>query len=197
MLGAVVNHVGHVSGDRGEAVLSGFEQLHSVWHRPQITQAQGAPVLDGFPGEEVLATAAGVTHGLFLKGDAARGMAGATMAQALHQIGAAIDQRIAVRVGFERLIIDKCPVPECQPPAHVERPAHVGGLVGLADRLHRLHQVGVQRLHVLLADFGVGRVGHGGIQMGAVGAHPFAHGLVELLEAVTPDTGFRVRGDIA
>ncbi|MNH03217.1 hypothetical protein D3C79_624710 [compost metagenome] len=154
-------------------------------------------MFDGFPSKEVLAAAASIAHGLFLEGDTTRGMTGATMAQTLDQIGAAVDQRVAVRVGLERLVVEERPVPQRQPPAHVEWPAHVGGLIGLADRCHVLHQVGVQRAHVRFAHFRVGRVGHRGVKLGAISTHAFAHGLVELLEAVTPDTGFRVRGDVA
>jgi len=75
VLGTVVDDIGHIARHRGKAVLPGLEQLHGVFHCPQVAQAQGTPLFDGFTGQVMLAGAARVAHGLFLKGDATRRVA--------------------------------------------------------------------------------------------------------------------------
>lgn len=196
VLGAVVDDIGHAAGHRGEAVLPGLQQLHGVLHRPQVAQAQGLPLFDGFSGEVELPGTTGFAHGFFLEGDAARSMAGAAVAEPLYQVGAAVDHRVRVAGGGERRVVEERPVPQRQAPALVERPAHRARRIRLGDGLHAVHQVGVQRTHVFFADLGVGRVGHRRIEIHSLGGHPLAHGAVELFEAVAADAGLPVGSDV-
>ena len=196
VLGAVLHHIDHVAGDRAVAVAPGLEQLGGFLGCPQIAQAQRAPVLHGLAGQEIPALAALAGHGFFLEAHAARRMAGAAVAQALHQVGAPVPLRALLGVGLEGRVIQEHPVPQRQAPALVEGKAQVGLLVGRLHRRHALQQIGVQGLHVLGRHLGVGGIGHGRIQVAAIGCHALAHGAVELLEAVFAHARIGVGRDI-
>ena len=124
-------------------------------------------------------------------------MAGATVAKAFDQVGAARQHRVLPGGGLEVLHLgSEGPAPECQRPAHRQRPRDVAGLVGLLHRLHAMHEVGVEGAHVRFADSRVGRVGHRRVERVAGPGHAVAHGTVEVLEAVVADAGLAVRGDV-
>src|SRR6185437_3786034 len=86
--------------------------------------------------------------------------------------------------------------PDAQGPAHGQRPGDAVGLVGLIDRRHAVHEVGVKRLHVVGRYAGEGRVGHGRIQRVAVLGDALAQGAVEVFERVVTDAGLLVRRDV-
>ena len=197
MLGAVVDHVGHVARHRGKTVLPGLEQLNGVFHGPQITQAQGSPRFNRLSRQVMLATAARIAEGFFLKGQPTRRVTRSAMPQPLHQVGTAIEHLASGRVRREGLVVDEHPVPQRQAPALVEREAHFSLQIHVLDRCHTLHQVRVQRAHVVISHLGVGRVRHGRVEILACRGHAFTHHFVELFKTVLTDSGLGVRRDVA
>ena len=196
MLGAVVDDFGHVAGNRGKAVLSGLQQEYRVFNGPQIAQTEGVPAFDIGAGEKIDTVAAGIAHGLFLEGNAARRMAGAAVTQPLDQISAAIPWRILAAIGHERLAVDEEPVPQGQSPTQGERPVHLGGLVRLLDRRQTAHQIGVQGTHIVVIHLGVRGIRHGRIEIVAVLGHPMAHRPLELCKGISADAGTDIGRDV-
>ena len=95
-------------------------------------------------------TAREIGAGLFGAQRVARRMAGAAMAEALDQIGAAIPDRRFGRIGFERLGLVKQRVPSRHQRTQVERKRQrVCGVIGPHRRLR--HQIGIERLQVGIA----------------------------------------------
>ena len=196
MLRGVQDHVGHAARGGGEAVLPGLEHLHRVGHGPQVAQFHRVPVLHLRAREEQMSLGTQVAHGQFLEADAARGVAGAAVAQALHQVGAAVPDGVLLRVGHEGGLVGEHRIPVGQAPALVEGEVHAQGLVGLGHRRHALAQVGPQRGHVLVAHLGVGGVRHGRVEPVAIGGHAVAHRAVEGRIAPATDAVLRVRRDV-
>ena len=64
------------------------------------------------------------------------------------------------------------------------------------DRLHRQHEIGVERRHVVVVDTREGRVGHRRVEVGPVGKHPVADGPAEIVEAVGADAVEPGRRDV-
>src|SRR6516165_7921600 len=128
-----------------------------------MTQAECVPRLDRCAREIVFALGTGLAHRLLLEADATWRMAGATMPEALHQVGTPIPDSILSCVRLKRRMIQKRPIPEHQAPAHAVRPAHLRWLVGLVNRCHTALKVSKQSPHVVFAYLGVGRIGHRGI----------------------------------
>ena len=98
----------------------------------------------------------------------ARRVAGAAMAETFDQIGAAIPLRVPGRVRCEGLLVEEKHVPAEHAPADVEREMHLAGLVRLLDRRHALHEIGIERLDVLVRHLGEGGIGHRRIKIMAV-----------------------------
>jgi len=132
----------------------------------------------------------------FLKHDAARSVTGATVAQALHQIGAAIPGVALVRVGFVAVFVQHQEVPNRQRPTGTFNAFDFIFQVGLIDRLHFVHKVVIQRAHVLFGDFGVGRIRHRRVEIVAILRETQAHRIIKILKRVITDAGFRIRRDI-
>ncbi len=196
VLRAVVDDLDHAARNAAEAVLPGLEHLDGVGHRPEVAQAGRPPRIHRFAGQIELAWRAVVGHGLFLEADAARRVAGPAMSQPLDQVSAAVPRIVAGCVGLERNVFDESPVPERQTPAHVERPGHLRWLVGPVGRGQPVHEIPVQRPHVVRGHLGVRRVRHRRIQVVSIGGNALAHGAIELLERVVAYSGPAVRRDV-
>lgn len=203
VLHAVHHHVGHAAEHRAALAAAGTQEADQVGFAPAAqsgpvvaAQALGDPVLQRRAAGQV-GRAIARRQGLLLHAQPTRGMAGATVAKAFDQVGAARQHRVLPGGGLEVLHLgSEGPAPECQRPAHRQRPRDVAGLVGLLHRLHAMHEVGVEGAHVRFADSRVGRVGHRRVERVAGPGHAVAHGTVEVLEAVVADAGLAVRGDV-
>ncbi|VFT75086.1 Uncharacterised protein [Klebsiella aerogenes] len=124
-------------------------------------------------------------------------MAGAAVAQAFHQIAAALQHRVNLRVGDKvarRRGEDAAP--ESQRPAHRQRPRDVGVLVGGIHRFHAMHKVGVHGAHVRFTDPRERGIRHRRIERGTVFPHALTHRVVKLFEGVPADAVFFIRRDI-
>ncbi|MNH14979.1 hypothetical protein D3C79_745820 [compost metagenome] len=196
VLHAVFDHIAHAAEHGTAVTAAGFKELHQLFLAPAAqavlvvtAQVLGDPAFQWrTAGQELLAIRG--AQGLFLHGQGTRGMARATMAQTLHQVGAAADYRVGTgrRLPGFHLWCEHA-TPDRQRPTHAHGPRDVGGLVRLRHRLHALHEVGVQGAHVLVLDPRIGRVRHGRVQRAAVLGHTFAHGQVEVFETVLADAG--------
>src|SRR5277367_1877048 len=128
-----------------------------------MAQAERAPRLDRCAREIVFAIGTCIAHRLLLEADATRRVAGAAMPKALYEVRAPIPDSIPSCVRLERRVIQKRPIPEHQAPAHAERPTHLRRLIWPVDRCYTVLKVSVQRAHVVVVYFGIGRIGHRGI----------------------------------
>ncbi|MNH13470.1 hypothetical protein D3C79_730420 [compost metagenome] len=111
-----------------------------------------------------------------------RRVAFATVPQPIHQVAATIPVAALGRIGFEGAVLMGHHVPEQQAGAHVEGEADLVVTVRGGGRFG-LHEVGVERLHVLIRDQVIGGVGHGGIEA-AIGGAAVVHHLIKILIAV-------------
>ena len=119
------------------------------------------------------------------------------MAQALHQVGAAQQLRVTRGRHLVRLRRGgESPAPDGQRETHRQRPRNVGRLVRRRVRLHAMHEIGVQRLHVRLAQARVRRIRHGRIHGIAMFRHAGAHQLVEIGKAPVADAGLFIGRDV-
>ncbi|KKO64551.1 hypothetical protein VM94_01928 [Janthinobacterium sp. KBS0711] len=197
------HHVVHGAERRRMAVAARFEEFGDLRRAP-ARQSAAMFIAQRWHGPAVDHAAAGqegrvalVRQRFFLHAHAARRMAGAAVAQALHQVGAAQQLRIARDRRFIRLRRGgKGPAPDGQGETHRQRPRNVGSLVRRRIRLHAMHEIGVQRLHVRLAQARVRRVRHGRIHGVAVLGHAGAHQLVEIGKAPVADAGLFIGRDI-
>ena len=123
-------------------------------------------------------------------------MAFAAVAEAPHQVGAAVPLGTLVGHGLVRLLVGIKPVPEDHEPTHAEGPAQFGGRRLGVDRRDTLDEISVQRLHVLVRDGRERGVGHGRVEAVAIPGHPFAHRAVELLLVVAADAGPGIGRDV-
>ncbi|MPL93023.1 hypothetical protein SDC9_39147 [bioreactor metagenome] len=196
MLRRMRDHVDHAARDSGKAVLPGLQQPHHVGDGPQVAQVDGVPVLDLRARQELVALRPGAVHGDLLEADAARRVAGAAMAEALHQIGAAVPHRILRRIRGEGGAFQEGGVPVGHAPALVERETEVGFRRGLFHRRKALAEIGPERAHVGLGHLGIGGIGHRRIEVPAVRRHALAHRAVELGIAPAADAGLGIGGDV-
>ncbi|MNB76576.1 hypothetical protein D3C75_232450 [compost metagenome] len=133
----------------------------------------------------------------FLHHQPARAVAAGAMRQAFHQIGAAIPLRTLARIGLERFLVQEQQVPHRHGLADAEGEWQFGRVRFLVDRRHLLHEVGIQRVDVLVGQLGIRGIGHRRIQMGAILAHAFAHCFGEVILAVEADAMAFGGGDVA
>ncbi|MNV88820.1 hypothetical protein D3C71_1830600 [compost metagenome] len=89
------------------------------------------------------------------------------------------------RIGCKSAVFEKQQIPGGHAKAQVEREGQVGQRIFLIDRLHAVHEVGIQRLDVRIAQPGIRGIGHGGIEVGAIGTDPVPDGTSKLLFAIT------------
>jgi hypothetical protein len=125
----------------------------------------------------------------------ARRVALAAMAEALDQIGAAVDLRGPVRVGRKRAGAEEQLAPECERGADVEWKAQRVGLARRVDRRER-EQVGLDRERVVAGDLGERREWERRIEILAAAAEAVMHGAVEFVVAPIADAGRRVGRDV-
>ena len=117
------------------------------------------------------------------------------MADAFHQIGAAQPLRAARRVRREGRGVVKQRIPARQQRTHIEREGQLRfWRLGLHGGLR--HQVAIQRLHVRVAQLGIGRVRKRGIELAAVLVYALAHGAFECGVRPAADAGVVVGRDV-
>ncbi len=196
MLRAEMHDLGHAAIGGGKTVMAGLQEFRDLRRRPAVAQVDGVPTVNGRSGEEVFAAVAGLTHGLFLKREPTRRMAGAAVAQPLHDVGAAIPLRRFGGIGLERRVVEKRHVPKFQAETQAERPLQLVRPVWPAYRRNAMHQVRIQRLHVASADLRERRIGHRRVEIAAVRRDACTHGAIELREGVAADSGFDVGRDV-
>ena len=117
------------------------------------------------------------------------------MTEGLREIGAAIPLGGPRRVGRIAARLEEQHVPTSNQGPDGKRKRHavlrrrvVHGLQGT--------QIGVDRVHVMVRQLGVGGVRESRVEMRAIGCEPLAHGALELRLRPGADPGHRVRGDI-
>ncbi len=201
VLGAVVDDLGHAA--RHGVILSAtrLQQQREVLRaegflQTGAAQIAGIPVLHRTAGEVEPAARPVGAQRFFLEEQPARRMAGAAMPQPFDQIRAAVPLRALLGIGFEHRVAHEQPVPDRQRPADGHRPHHIGFAVGRGVWRHALHEIGIQRVHVLRRDARVRRIRHGRVEVFAARRHTMAHRTVELFEAVVADAVRLVRGDV-
>jgi hypothetical protein len=117
------------------------------------------------------------------------------MAETLGEIGAAIPFFALRRVGLIRALLQEQHVPGGHQRADVQREDEI---VARRRRLDRLacHQIGIERLVVVVGDQGEMIIGKSRIEMRAVAIGAFAHGALEGLDAPVADAGLLIRRDV-
>ena len=123
-------------------------------------------------------------------------MARRTVTAAIDQIGPPVPLHGLRRV---RHVGIRITVKQQVPARHQGPHIHGEGQLGFRHfGLHWLlcHQVGVQGLHVLIADLGKGRVREGRVQVASVLMNALAHGALKGFVAPATDAGFFVRCDV-
>jgi mono/diheme cytochrome c family protein len=116
--------------------------------------------------------------------------------KALDDVGAAVPQGVLVGLGGVSRSGGEHAIPQRDGPAHIQRPGNITGDIRLVGRFYALHEKRVQRFYVVIAEFHVGRVGHGRIQPAAARCYAMAHRTVEVGQAVGADTRGFVRRDV-
>nr|GEU28151.1 hypothetical protein [Tanacetum cinerariifolium] len=209
VLGGMRNHVVHGAKRCRVAVAALLEEVDDVGRAPArqsaavfVTQRRHVPAIDYLPAGQEVGIALAIAGGrqrFFLHRHAARRVAGAAVAQAFDQVGAAQDLRVG-HIGCRRLerfrLRCKCPAPDRQREAHRQRPHDVRLAARRRVRLDAVHEVRVQRLHVGLAQARVRRIRHGRIHgvtgLGDAGAHQ----LVEVGKAPVADPRLFIGRDV-
>ncbi|MND54036.1 hypothetical protein D3C80_450870 [compost metagenome] len=118
------------------------------------------------------------------------------MFQCIRQIGAAVPFGRLGRVRLEAGLVEEEQVPDRHRGADREGERKLGLLWLVIVRLHLVHEIGIERLHVVIGDLGIGRVRHCRIKMAAILGDPFTHGARKILFAVIADTIFLRRRDV-
>ena len=125
----------------------------------------------------------------------ARRVAGATMAEAFRQICAAVPRLAARRIGRETLVVEEQKIPAGKQDALIERkckPVRLG--FGLHRRLR--HQIGVDRLDILVGDAGEMIIGECRKEISAIAIDAFMHGATKGFQRPAADAGLGVGCDI-
>lgn len=128
---------------------------------------------------------------------AARRMTGAAMTERLHQIRTAIPLRIMVRTQPVHAARRECKLPEAQRPTLIERKRHVRRRRRICDGHNAMHDVVVERPHVVVRYFGKRRIWHRRIQSLTVPRYTLAQGARKILVGVLADAEVPVRRDVA
>ena len=187
----MLDHGGHRAEDGAARRNAGAQQIDDVLHLP-IAQAGFAargergriPVLHGDQAARNIVVADGAEQ-------VARGMAGIAMAQAFHQVGAAVPLLALFRVVLVFAILEIQRAPAGEQLALVEGEAH---FMRPALQLHRLdrHEISVHRVAVFARDLGVVGEGHRRIEQRAVFRFAFVQRAPEVVGAPVADAGFLV-----
>ncbi len=127
---------------------------------------------------------------------ATRSVACAAMPQALDQIGSAVPLLILRPIRHEAGIVLKREIPQGERPTDAERPSDRARLVGFVCRDDAGLEIGEEILQILVRDFGIGRVGHCGIEARSVRRHSEPHDANEILETVIADSRVAIGGNV-
>ncbi len=160
VLQAVFHHVGHATKSSGLIVAAITQELTQVLFAPATqsiavvtTQIAGGPAINRCAATRQIVAALIVGQRLLLHRDAARRVTGPAVTQSFNQIATTRQHRIFLGCRLERFHVGrKNPAPDRQRPAHRQRPGNVALAVWLPDRRDAMHEVGVKRLHVFIAD---------------------------------------------
>src|SRR5579862_4947107 len=144
-------------------------------------QAWRIPSIELCPGEIVRAA---IVQRLFLHTDAARGVAGAAMAGALDKIGAAIPRGAMAGLRDIAATWSEKGIPDRERPAEAEYRWNFTSQVYLMDGRHLLHEKAVERRHVRVGKFGVGRIRHRRIEVATVLGNSLPHGACKIGKSV-------------
>ncbi|MNE46270.1 hypothetical protein D3C80_1405970 [compost metagenome] len=143
-LRGVVERLGHRAEYHGMPVAPGFQELRDFCLAPAPqpgvvvgAQARCVPAVEQGTGQERLAA---FIQGLFVEGQAARGVATAAVAGALDEVGTPVPLRILPCLGGVRRGGREQAIPQGDWPAQVQWPRDVAGQVGLLHRLHTMHE---------------------------------------------------------
>ena len=159
-----------------------------------MAQGLGVPAVHRGAGEELVAIR--FVAGFLGAGEAARRVAGAAVAQALHQVGAPVPLRALGRQVLVARVLQVQGVPQRHQPAHAKRPGQLRAGVGLHCRLYALHEVGIKVLQVGVAQLGKLGVGHGRVKVVPVLGTAFAQCPVEVLLGVATNAVAGVGCDV-
>ena len=173
-----------------------LSSLDHVLDGPHIAQIDRIPILDLRAGDVQPAISASVAHGPFLESQTARRVTRPAVSKALHKIGAAVPERVLLRIGYERRRVEEEGIPVRQPEAQAEREAHLGSAVRFIHGGEPLAEIGPECAHILFVDLGEGGIGHGRVEAMAVPRHALAHGPVEGAERPAADPCLRIRRDV-
>ncbi len=176
----------------GQQTLPGSDSLQAL-PTGQLLLAGGDPA-----GSQAPSLAAGEVRaaGLFRAERVARRVAGAAMAEAFGEIGAAVPLLVARRLVAVGAGLQEQQVPAGHQLALVEGERQ---LVGRRFAVHRrlAHQVGVQGLQVFVASPGEGGVRERRIQVAAVAGHAMPHGPLEGGVGPATDAARAIRREVA
>src|SRR4029077_14621523 len=180
----VVDGLSHRSKGGADAVMALLEKLGDVFFRPSTetgphvaAQARSIPSVERRPCE--IARAA-VVERLFLNTDAARGMAGAAMAGALDQIGAAIPRGVMARFRDIAATWGVKVIPDRERPAWAEECWNLTFPICLMDGRYLLHEKPEEHRHVRVGKFGVGGIWHSWIEVATVLGDSLPHGAFKI-----------------
>ncbi|MNI60745.1 hypothetical protein D3C73_1159770 [compost metagenome] len=123
-------------------------------------------------------------------------MAGIAVSRTIDQISAPIPLFAFAGVWRKAPLFQKQQIPGRHAKAQIERKRQIGQRIFLIDRFHSVDKVGIQRFDVRVAQAGVRGIGHGGVEVGAVGTDTVPDRAGKLLFAVTADTLDVGRGDV-
>ena len=118
------------------------------------------------------------------------------MGRAIHQVLASVPLRGLRRVVLVGAGLMEQTIPQQHERTHAKRKAHVGLWCGLRHR-RALHQPGVERRHVVIADAGKRGVGERGIQRMAIARDALAHGPLKGLVGPSAQTSVDIGCEIA
>ncbi len=125
----------------------------------------------------------------------ARRVAGAAVAHALHQVGAAVPFGRASGVGLPGRGVVEQRVPAGHERAHAERKGQLrGGQLGAHGRLG--HEPGIERGQVVVVHLRERGVGEGRVQVLAVARDAFAHGALEGAEGPLAQAGLCIGREV-
>ncbi len=196
VLQAVLDGFGHRASGLGLAGhAAGLQVLHQLGLGPAADAVDGIRGDVGrIPGAQRAATQ--VAAAVFGHQRIARGVAGAAVGQRIDQVGAMVPLRRLAGIGFEALVLQVERIPHGHRQADVEGERQGRLRRGLVHRLDAMHEVGVERLGVFIGDLGIGRVGHGRVEVGPVLAYALAQRTAEIFQAVAANADRLGRGDI-
>ena len=196
----VVQDINHRAEDHGMSIAPVLEDGIDIVLSPAAeARVRVGPQAWRIPAIELRARKiqpAALVQTPFVERRSARGVAAATMTRAPHQIGTAVPFGVISWRGSAGCIGGKDRVPERDRPADIPGRGDFRGRVRDCGGGHVMHEIGVERAHVVVAQLRTGRTGHCRIKPVAIGRHPVAHGTAEIRKGALTDAVRRVGGDV-